>query len=117
MYKLLIFCISSEARYKEYHQRKLALESRNFCHTPAYLAALLHSSNTKDVKEVMAYIRKKKKKKTLQRFLVREFHHCVEGECFSFSMPLSVEVGVSVAAYSELLDESKFAFFSEFAGR
>ena len=35
---------------------------------------------------------------------------------FSFSMPLSVEVGVSVAAYSELLDESKSTFFSEFAG-
>ena len=30
---------------------------------------------------------------------------------------LSVEVGVSVAAYSELLDESKFAFFPEFAGQ
>ena len=35
---------------------------------------------------------------------------------FSFSMPLSVEVGVSVAAYSDLLDESKSTFFSEFAG-
>ena len=35
---------------------------------------------------------------------------------FSFLMPLPVEVGVSVAAYSELLDESKFTFFSEFAG-
>ena len=31
-------------------------------------------------------------------------------------MPLSVEVGVSVAAYSELLDESKSTFFLEFAG-
>ena len=29
---------------------------------------------------------------------------------------LSVEVGVSVAAYSELSDESKSTFFSEFAG-
>ena len=29
---------------------------------------------------------------------------------------LSVEVGVSVTAYSELLDESKSTFFSEFAG-
>ena len=29
---------------------------------------------------------------------------------FSFSMPLSVEVGVSVAAYSELFDESKSTF-------
>ena len=35
---------------------------------------------------------------------------------FSFSMTLSVEVGVSVEAYSELLDESKSTFFSEFAG-
>ena len=35
---------------------------------------------------------------------------------FLFLMPLSVEVGVSVAAYSELLDESKSTFFSEFAG-
>ena len=35
---------------------------------------------------------------------------------FSFSMPLSVEIGVSVAEYSELLDESKSTFFSEFAG-
>ena len=35
---------------------------------------------------------------------------------FSFSMPLLVEVGVSVAAYSELLDESKSIFFSKFAG-
>ena len=31
-------------------------------------------------------------------------------------MPLSVEVGVSVASYSELLDEAKSTFFSEFAG-
>ena len=30
---------------------------------------------------------------------------------FLFSMPLSEEVGVSVAAYSELLDESKSTFF------
>ena len=35
---------------------------------------------------------------------------------FSCSMLLSVEVGVSVAAYSELLDESKSTFFSEFTG-
>ena len=35
---------------------------------------------------------------------------------FSFLMPLSLEVGVLVAAYSELLDESKSTFFSEFAG-
>ena len=31
-------------------------------------------------------------------------------------MPLSVEVGVTVAAHSELIDESKSTFFSEFAG-
>ena len=31
-------------------------------------------------------------------------------------MPFSVEVGVSVAAYSKILDESKSTFFSEFAG-
>ena len=43
----------------EYHHQKLALESKNFCHTPAYLATLLHSNNAKDVKELMAYIRKK----------------------------------------------------------
>ena len=35
---------------------------------------------------------------------------------FSVLMPLSVEVGVSVAVYSELLDESKSTFFSELAG-
>ena len=108
---LLVSFISYEARYKEYHHQKLAVESRNFCHTPAYLVALLHSNNTKDVKELMTYIRKK----------------CCKGSCcvnfiivlkgmFSFSMPLPVEVGVSVAAYSELLDEPKSTFFSEFAG-
>ena len=43
---------------KGYHYQKLALESRKVCHTLAYLAALLHSNNTKDVKELMAYIRK-----------------------------------------------------------
>ena len=42
----------------EYHHQKLALESRNFCHTLAYPATLLHSNNAKDVKELMAYIRK-----------------------------------------------------------
>ena len=47
---------SYEARCKEYHHQKLAEESRNFCHTPAYLVALLHLNNTKDVKEFMAYI-------------------------------------------------------------
>ena len=34
---------------------------------------------------------------------------------FMFNV-LFVEGGVSVAAYSELLDESKSTFFSEFAG-
>ena len=43
---------------KEYHCQKLALESRKVCHTLIYLATLLHSNNTKDVKELMAYIRK-----------------------------------------------------------
>ena len=43
---------------KEYHYQKLALESRKVCHTLVYLATLLHSNNTKDVKELMAYIRK-----------------------------------------------------------
>ena len=55
-YNLLIPCISYEVRCKEYHHQKLAPESRNVCHTPAYLAALLHSNITKDVKELMAYI-------------------------------------------------------------
>ena len=85
--------------------------SRSFCHTPVYLATLLHSNNTKDVKELMAYIRKK----------------CCKGSCcvnfiivlkenvFIFDT-LSVEVGVPVAAYSELLDELNSTFFSEFAG-
>ena len=35
---------------------------------------------------------------------------------FSFSMALSVEVGESVAAYSELFDESKSTFFLELVG-
>ena len=35
---------------------------------------------------------------------------------FLFSMLLSVEVGVTVAAYLKLLDELKSTFFSEFAG-
>ena len=66
----------------EYHHQKLALESRNFYRTPAYLATLLHSNNTKDVKELMA--RPIYKKKMLQRFLLCEFHHCIEGESFHF---------------------------------
>ena len=40
---------------KEYHYQKLALESRKVCHTLVYLATLLHSNNTEDVKELMAY--------------------------------------------------------------
>ena len=40
---------------KEYHYQKLALESRNVCHTLIYLATLLHSNNAKDVKELMPY--------------------------------------------------------------
>ena len=55
MYNLLIFCISYEAKFKEYHHQKLALESRNVCHTLVYLATLLHLNNTKDVKELMAH--------------------------------------------------------------
>ena len=43
---------------KEYHYQKLTVESRKLCLTLAYLATLLHSNNTKDVKELMAYIRK-----------------------------------------------------------
>ena len=43
---------------KEYHHQKLALESRKVCHILVYLATLLHSNNTKDVNEVIAYIRK-----------------------------------------------------------
>ena len=43
---------------KEYHYQKLALESRKLCHTLVYPATLLHSNNTKDVKELMVYIRK-----------------------------------------------------------
>ena len=35
---------------------------------------------------------------------------------FSFSMKLSVEFDVSAAAYSELLDQAKSTFFSEFVG-
>ena len=53
MYNLMISCISYEVRYEEYHHQKLALESRSFCYTLAYLATLLHSNNTKDVKELM----------------------------------------------------------------
>ena len=66
MYKNpLVSFISYEARYKEYHHQKLALESRNFYHTPAYLATLPHSKNTKDAKELMAYIYEKNVAKVL----------------------------------------------------
>ena len=75
IYNLLISCISYEVRYKEYHHQKLALESRKVCHTPAYLATLVHSNNTKNVKELMAYIRKK------SLWPIYEFHHCIAGEC------------------------------------
>ena len=43
---------------KEYHYQKLALETKNVCHILVYLATLLHSNNTKDVKELMAFIQK-----------------------------------------------------------
>ena len=55
---LLISCISYEARYKEYHHQKLALKSRNISPSPTYLATLLRTNNAKDVKELMAYVRK-----------------------------------------------------------
>ena len=55
---LLVSFISYEARYKEYHHQNLALESSNFCHTPAYLVTLLHSNNTKDGKELVAFTKK-----------------------------------------------------------
>ena len=55
----LRYLLTYETRYKEYYYQKLALENRNFYHTPAYLATLLHSNTTKDVKELIAYIRKK----------------------------------------------------------
>ena len=58
MYNLLISCISYEARYKEYHHQKLALKSKNVSHSPTYLATLLRTNNAKEVKELMAYVRK-----------------------------------------------------------
>ena len=58
----------------------------------------------------MAYIRKDVAKILAVR--TSSLHY---RKMFSFLMPLSAEVGVSVAAYSELLDESKFTFFSELA--
>ena len=39
---------------KEYHYQKLALESKKVCHTLVYLTTLLHSNNTKAVKELLA---------------------------------------------------------------
>ena len=64
---------------KEYHYQKLALESRKLCHTLVYPATLLHSNNTKDVKKLMAYIRK-----DVAKVLVVRTSHCIEGECFHF---------------------------------
>ena len=51
----------------------------------------------------------------LQRFLLCDFIIVLKKNV-SISMPFSEEVGVSVAAYSELLDESKSTVFSKFAG-
>ena len=105
---LLVSFISYEARYKEYHHQNLALKSSNFCHTPAYLVTLLHSNNVEDGKELMVYIRKK----------------CCKGSCcVNFIIVLKKDVFIfnatfsrgwcinSVAAYSELLDESKIHIF------
>ena len=65
---------------KEYHYQKLALESREVCHSFVYLATLLHSNNTNDVKELNELYTNK----MLHRFLLCEIHHCIEGECFHF---------------------------------
>ena len=63
--------------YEEYHYQKLALESKKVCYTFVYLATLLRSNNTKDVKELMAYIQKRsqmsqihKKCHTVESFVV-----------------------------------------------
>ena len=86
-------CISYEARtrYEEYYHQKFALECRNVCDTPAYLATLLHSNNTKDVEELVAYIQKKNVVKVLG-VRISSLHR---RRMFSFSMPLSAEVGVT----------------------
>ena len=59
--------------------RELALESRKVCHTFVYLAKLLHSNNTKGVKEIMAYTRK-----NVAKVLAVQTHHCIERERFHF---------------------------------
>ena len=64
---------------KEYHYQKLALESRKVCHTLVYPATLLHSNNTEDLKELIAYIRK-----NVAKVLLCEIHHCIERERFHF---------------------------------
>ena len=76
MHNPLIFCISYDAKCKEYHYQKLALESRKVCRTFVYLATLLHSNNTKDVKELMAQIRKNVAKVLAVR--------TSSGDCFHF---------------------------------
>ena len=82
---LLVSFISYEIRYREYHHQKLALMSRNFCHTPAYLATLLHSNNTKDVKELVVYTRKK----------------CCKGSCcVNFFTVLKENVSIFNASFS-----------------
>ena len=64
---------------KKYRYQKLALESRKICHTLVYLVTLLHSNNTKDVKELWPIY-----EKMLQRFLLCELHHCIEENVFIF---------------------------------
>ena len=59
----------------------------------------------------MAYIRK-----IVAKVLAVRISSLHLSRMFSFSIPLSGEVGLSEAAYSELLDESQSTFFSEFAG-
>ena len=91
---LVVSFISYEARYKEYHHQKLLVESRNFCHTPAYLATLFHSNNTKDGKELMAYIRKNccKDSSCVNLIVV------LKENVFIFNSTFSID-GISVAAY------------------
>ena len=110
MYNLLISSISYEAWYKGYDYQKLFSESENFCHTPAYLATLLHSNNTKDVKELMAYIRKT----VAEGSSSANFIIALKDNVFIFNA--NFRRGGASAAYSELLDQSKSTFFFEFAG-
>ena len=80
----------------EYHHQKLALESRNLCHSPAYLATLLYSNNVKDVKELMAYVRKK----------------CCKGSCcVNFIIVLKKNVFIFNDTFSRLVVLSKFMHF------